>query len=211
MVLGVLRLLSLEASEAASQEAAKKRAQNGVRSRGRRRSALRHGRLTNGISRPSRPPRCMAMRVARQRGRGTTTNADTSDLVALRVRSVGALSSSTSEAGAGLLLLRALRRGLLSARPGAGFGGWVTLSGSAAHGWVGGRDGQLRGGPRVSARAGRSERADGTSSAQPRRWGARSLRTKSSWSSRRGQTNHWRRRCTWGWMVRVCRCAKRSW
>ena len=47
------------------------------------------------------------------------------------------------KAGARLLLPRAVRRGLLSARPGAGLGGWLALSGCAAHGRAGGRDGQL--------------------------------------------------------------------
>ena len=146
----------------------KKGLQNGVRSRGRRRdrSALRTGVVDEwDCEAIETAARCMAMRVA-ARVVEQRLNADTSDHAGPTLPcacGVGALRrpawqelrerAGASEAGAGLLLLRALRRGLLSARPGAGFGGWVTLSGSAAHGWVGGRDGQLRGGPRVSARA----------------------------------------------------------
>ena len=39
--------------------------------------------------------------------------------------------------------LRAVRGGLLSARPGTGLGGWLALSGRVAHGRTGGRHGQL--------------------------------------------------------------------
>ena len=64
--------------------------------------------------------------------------------------------------------------------------------------------------PRVTAQLAGVEFRPSSSSARPRRWGVRSPRTRNSWSSRRSQTNHWRQRCTLGWMVQVCPYSKRS-
>ncbi|MBW2377893.1 MAG: hypothetical protein JRF55_18290 [Deltaproteobacteria bacterium] len=85
-----------------------------------------------------------AMRVA-ARAVEQRLNADTSD-------HAGPMSSCAC----GQPARYAGRRGknfesvLVSARPGAGLGRWVAISGRAAHGRAGGRYGQLRGGPRVA-------------------------------------------------------------
>lgn len=78
----------------------------------------------------------------------------------MRVRQAGALHrparqdlrerAGAADAFARLLPLRALRGRLLPARPRAGPAGRVALARRAAHGRSGGRDGQLRGRPRVA-------------------------------------------------------------
>ena len=136
----------------------KKGLQSGARSRNRHRdrSALRHGRRRLGLRghRDGCAPHGDACGGPR---RGTTTECrylgPCRPDVTLRVRAVGALRrpawqelrecAGAFKAGARLLPLRAVRGGLLSARPGTGLGGWLALSGRVAHGRTGGRHGQL--------------------------------------------------------------------
>ena len=216
----------LEDSKAASQEAAKKGLQSGARSRNRHRdrSALRHGRRRLGLRghRDGCAPHGDACGGPR---RGTTTECrylgPCRPDVTLRVRAVGALRrpawqelrecAGAFKAGARLLPLRAVRGGLCPRDRVLGLeGGSLSPGVLRMAGLVGAMVSFEEGHELLHELAGVNVPTKHVERA-PKRWGVRSPRTRSSWSSRRGQTNHWRRRCIWGWMVRVCRCAKRSW
>lgn len=93
-----------------------------------------------------------------------------------------------------------------------GPGRHVAVSGGHAHGRAGGRDGQLRGGPRVAARVGRGGRADHARRASGRGIGARDRRRRETCGrAADGPRAPGVDTSTWGWMVRGCRCARRSW